>query len=673
MVKFFKLFKPLKIGGMTIPNRIVMPAMHLGLAKNGEITKKLTEFYIERAIGGVGFIIIGGCYVSLYGKGLPSMIAIDDDKYIPKLEEFTRTIHDTREDVKVCAQLYHGGRYTFPQIIGTTPISSSATYSRFSKTTPREMTIEDIKREQQAYADAALRAQKAGFDAIEICGSAGYLMDQFLSPIVNKRTDKYGGSLENRMRFPIETIELIRSTVSDDFIVGMRMAGDDFIPNSLTYKDKPVIAKAYQKAGIDYLNVTGGWHETKIPQLTMDVPEGCYTYLAENIKNNVNIPVFASNRINDPVLAEQVLMAEQADAICMGRALIADPYLPQKAQKGDLHDIMHCVACNQGCFDNVFRMMPVSCLRNARAGNEARTKLKEITEKKKVMVIGAGPGGLETARVAAIRGHNVHIFEKDDKIGGLINIIWRPPGRGEFKRMIEDYEYWIKKYNIKIHLEEEIDVNKVKEFNPDVVVIATGSKPIKPPIPGIDGSNVYWANEVFSGDAPIGKNNVIIGGGATGIELSIYIAKFGSLNLEAFDFLTFYRALEVDDALKMLHGSRNKVTVLEKLPKLGSALGRTTKWVLLDKCNALGVKLLTSVDVKEITDDCVIYTDANNNEHSIDNVDYVYYATGVVSNDELYKEVKNIEGIQVEKVGDARKPETVLEAVSRGYKVGNSI
>jgi 2,4-dienoyl-CoA reductase (NADPH2) len=648
-----------------------MPAMHLNLAKNGIMTKKLTAFYEERAKGGAGMIIVGGCYVDIYGKGLPSMIAVDDDKYLPKLKKFTEAVHNARDDVKVCCQLYHGGAYAFPQIIGKTPIAPSAVYSNFSKTTPRAMTMEDIKREQQAFVDATLRAIKAGFDAVEVCANAGYLLDQFISPKTNKRTDKYGGDLENRLRFPIETLEQIRSNIGD-FPLGYRISGDDFVPGSNTYKEKVVVAEELAQY-LDYYNVTGGWHETKVPQLTMDVPEGCYTYLADMIKKRVSIPIFASNRINNPELAEQVLMAGKADAVCMGRALIADPYLPKKAKRGELRDIMNCIACNQGCFDNVFRMMPVTCTRNARAGNEARRELRPLDEKKKIMVVGSGPAGLEAARVAAMRGHEVHIFEKDDKIGGLLNTIWIPPGRNEFKRMIEDYTYWIQKYGINLHLEQEVDVDGVQEFDPDAVFTATGSIPIKPPIKGIDRENVYWANEVFTGDAPVGKNNVVIGGGATGVECALYLAKFGTLSLEAMDFLLFYDALDPETAFKLRYNERNKVTVLEKLPKLGSALGKTTKWVLLDKCDAFGVNFLTSVNVTEIGENYVNYTDASGNENAVNDVDYVYYATGVRSNDSLFNELKELNNYELENVGDARKPETVLEAVAIAYKKANRI
>jgi 2,4-dienoyl-CoA reductase (NADPH2) len=404
----------------------------------------------------------------------------------------------------------------------------------------------------------------------------------------------------------------------------------------------------------------------------MDVPPGCYTYLAENIKNNVSIPVFASNRINNPELAEQVLMSDKADAICIGRGLMADPYLPQKAKSGEVHDIMHCIGCNQGCFDGLFAMKPIGCLRNARLANEARTELQPIKEKKKIMIIGSGPAGLEAARVAAIRGYDVHIFEKEDRIGGLLNIVHIPPGRSEFKRMIDDYSYWIQKYGITVHYKIEVTPDVVKEFNPDFVFLATGTLPIKAPIPGIDGEKVYWANDALNGDVPIGNNNVIIGGGATGIELAIYIAKYGKLSLDAFEFLTHYKALEIDDALSKLYKGNKKVTVMEKLPRCGANLGKSTKWVLLDKCDMLGVKFITGVNITEIGKDSVSYTDASDNEQVLNDVNAVYYATGVKPNNELFKQIQALD-IEVQKIGDAKKPATVLEAVGTAFKIANKI
>jgi len=670
-LKFFKLLTPLKLGNIEISNRIVMPAMNATMAKNGIASDRFLNFYAERARGGAGMIIVGGTNVSKYAKGMPTQISIEDDSFIPHLQKITDAVHGARDDAKITCQLYHAGAYSMKAIIGETPIAPSAVMSNFSKSVPREMTLDDIKHEQQAFADAIIRAEKAGFDAVEVLSGTGYLMSEFLSPVTNKRTDKYGGSLENRLRFPLETFELMKST-SANLPMGIRISGDDFVPGSNTYKEKAIIAKEISQF-VDWINVTGGWHETKTPQITMDVPEGCYTYLAENVKKNVSIPVFASNRINNVALAEQIVMSGKADAVCIGRGLIADPYLPLKAQKGEIQDIMACVGCNQGCMDGAMKMKPLACLRNARAGFEAKTEVKPVEQKKKVMIIGSGPAGLETARVAAMRGHEVHIFEKNDQLGGLLNVIWKPPGRNEFKRIIDNYNYWILKHGINVHLGQEATLDTVKEFNADKVIVATGTTPIKPDILGIDRDNVFFANDVFTGDAPVGRNNVIIGGGATGIELAIYIAKYGQLSLEAFDFLTHYHAIETDVALGMIHNGRNKVTVLELMPRLGSALGKTTKWVLLDRCDALGVTKLANAKVTEIGDDYVNYSDAEDNEHVVENVDYVYYATGVKSNNTLFKAIKELGSIDVDVIGDAKKTETILDGISRGYKVGNSI
>jgi 2,4-dienoyl-CoA reductase (NADPH2) len=669
-MKFFKLFSPLKLRDLTVPNRIIMPAMHLTLADKGFISDDLIDFYTERAKGGAGMIILGGCFVSYYGKGSISMVNVSDDKYIPGLKKFAESLHAANPDVKVCCQLYHAGAYAYPQIIGKKPIAPSEVYSKLSRTTPRKMTYEDIEREQKCFVEAAVRAQKAGFDAIEICASAGYLMAQFLSPKTNIRDDEYGGSLENRLKFPLETIAQMREAIGD-YVMGYRISGDDFVSGSNTYKDIPEIAK-YLSKNLDYINVTGGWHETSVPQITMDVPEGCYSYLAHNIKKVVDLPVFASNRINDPVIAEEILMADKADAICIGRALIADPYLPEKAKKGDLHSIIHCVACNQGCLDRMFKLKSTICLRNPKAGNESKRSLNPLDEKKKLMIIGAGPAGLEAARIAAKRGHEVHLFEKEDRIGGLLNVIWIPPGRNEFKRMVEDYQYWIHKLDINLHLNTKASLETVKSFNPDMVFLATGSVPIKPPIKGIDKDHVHFANDVFTKDAPVGNNNVIIGGGATGIELGLYLAEYGSLRPETFEFLTFYDAVDTDDAFSMLYAGNKQVTILERLPKFGSILGQTTKWVLLNKLDKLGVEKLANVSVTEIGYDFVLYEDKENNEHTIKNIDAVYYATGVKSNDYLYDEIKDL-GIDVEKIGSARKPETALEAVHKGYKMANRL
>ncbi|MHA1466764.1 MAG: NADH:flavin oxidoreductase, partial [Promethearchaeota archaeon] len=327
-MKLVKLFEPLKIGNIEIKNRIVMPAMALNYTPQGFVTDKFINFYEERAKGGVGVIIVGGAGVEPRGAG-PGMLAIDDDKYIPELKRLTEKVHAYGS--KIFVQLYHGGAYS-PSFNKDDPaVSASAVRSNLTKQVPKAMTIEDIEIVKENHAKAAERARDAGFDGVELLGSAGYLINQFLSTVTNKRTDEYGGSLENRLRYPLELIKLVKERVGNDIVVGIRLSGDDFVPGSNTYKEVAGIAKHYGEAGIDYINVTGGWHETRIPQIPMMVPQGSYAYLAENVRNVVNAPVFASNRINDPFIAEKILRDDRADAVCIGRTLIAEPYLANKA------------------------------------------------------------------------------------------------------------------------------------------------------------------------------------------------------------------------------------------------------------------------------------------------------------------------------------------------------
>jgi 2,4-dienoyl-CoA reductase (NADPH2) len=672
-LKFFKLFSPIKIGEIELKNRIVMPAMHTGYAKDAFVTNRLIDFYIERAKGGAALILIGGCHVSKVAMGLPSMIGICDDKYLPGLIDLTNKVHDAEKSVKLGAQLYHSGRYAFPMIIGEQPISASAVYSKFSKTTPRELSINGIKEVHDQFAAAAVRAKDSGFDCVELCASAGYLVGQFLSPIVNKRTDRYGGDLESRLNFPLELIETVRGKIGN-FTFGFRESGDDFMPGSLTYKDKRKIAREYEKVGLNFINVTGGWHETKVPQITADVPSGAYSYLAENIKNVVSIPIFASNRINDPLLAEEILMADKADCICMGRGLIADPYLPNKAMKGDLRDIRHCVACNQGCFDRIFIPKPIQCLRNAQAGNEKKYELKEIDRTKKVMIIGAGPAGLEAARIAGIRGHTVELFDKADKIGGLIYSVYTPPGRQDFEKMIDYYKYQIEKLGINLQLNINVTEQTIEEVNPDVILFATGATPTKPDIPGINNENVFLATDILEGKAPLGKNVVIIGGGGTGIEVAMYVAKFGALKCDALEFLTFYDCLEPNIALEMLYKGNKKVTVLEMLPRVGSDIGKTTRWTMLGKCTKLGINIITNAKISKIEKDKIFYSLPDQGDLEIDNVDTYIIATGVKPNNQLYDIIKKSGKYKdIYLMGDCKEPATILEAIHRGFRVGNRV
>jgi len=417
------------------------------------------------------------------------MIDLSEDKFIPGLKRLTTSVQ--AHGAKIAAQLYQAGRYAFSAMIGgRKPFSASAVRSRLTGETPRALELHEIPAVQDKFAEAAVRAKKAGFDAVEILGSAGYLICQFLSPLTNKRDDEYGGPLENRMRFGIEVVEKVRAAVGPDYPILFRIAGNDFMEGGHTNREARIFAAELEKVGVDLFNVTGGWHETRVPQLTMFVPRRGFVYLAEGIKSAVGVPVLASNRINDPEIGEEIIRNGEADMVTMARALIADPELPNKAKNGKAHLIYHCVACNQGCFDNIFQLKPAGCLVNPRAGREGELPIRPAEKRKKVLVIGGGPAGMKAACTAAERGHTVILAERTNQLGGQIPLNRHIPGRQEMLLIAKDLENNLKALGVRIMLNQEAGADLVKEISPDAVIIATGAGPIVPDIPGIDRDNV---------------------------------------------------------------------------------------------------------------------------------------------------------------------------------------
>ncbi|KKK45878.1 hypothetical protein LCGC14_0875920 [marine sediment metagenome] len=673
-MKFVKLFEPLKLRNTEIRNRIIMPAMALNFSPDRTVNDKTIDFYEERSKGGVGLIILGGCGVEDRGSG-PTMLSIADDKYIPGYTKFAERVH--KHGAKTIVQLYHAGAYSgMPGMV-----SSSAVMSNLTRRVPEELSIEEIKIVQENHALAAERARKAGFDGVELLGSAGYLINQFLSPNTNKRTDEYGGSLENRLRYPLELIKLVKDRVGKDITVGMRVAGDDFVPGSNTYKESAVFAKHYDDAGIDYINVTGGWHETRIPQLPMMVPPAAYVYLADNIKENLNAPVFSANRINDPILAERILRNEWADGICFGRGLIADPYLPNKAKENKLWDIKKCLACNQGCFDHIFTGRSVECLRNYQASREGKFDLDQKTKTPmKVVIVGSGPGGLEAARVATILGHKVTILEKKEKIGGQVNAAFIPPGRNEMQEIIKYYKAQIKHRNIDLQLNTEASLEKINALEPDVVIFATGIKFTIPDIPGIDGSlgsTLYFADDVLTGDYHVGKNVVVVGGSATGMETALWVADLGALDSEIARFISIYDLIPREEIFsKWLRGNRN-VTIIEKLPKIGLNLGRTSRGFMIGHSMKMGIKTITGANITKFEGKTVEF-ELEGEKNSIDNIDTFILATGVQPNTDLYDSVMaSNPSYKIYRVGDCndkkKDKRNMMDAIHEGYQTAYNL
>jgi 2,4-dienoyl-CoA reductase-like NADH-dependent reductase (Old Yellow Enzyme family)/thioredoxin reductase len=662
------LFSPIEINGMELKNRIVMTAMHLGYTPEGTVTDQLIAFYSLRAKGGVGLIIVGGCPIDEYG-GMSSMIGINDDRFIPGLRKLTDGVK--RNGARIAAQLYQAGRYTHSAMIGgKKPFSASAVRSKFTGETPRALDLEEIPGVQDRFAEAALRAKEAGFDAVEILGSAGYLISQFLSPVTNLREDDYGGSLENRMRFGIEVARKVREALGRDYPVIMRLAGNDFMEGGCTNREARAFAGALEKAGVDLFNITGGWHETRVPQLTMNVPRRAYVYLARGIMSVVSRPVLASNRINDPETAEEILRNGEADLVTMARGLLADPDLPRKAEKDKAGLIYHCIACNQGCFDRIFNLRSATCLVNPMAGREAELSVGPASTVKKLLVIGGGVAGMKAAAVAAERGHKVSLIERTARLGGQVLLNRLIPGREELVTAADDLAGNIRALGVEMMLEKEADLPLVRSMKPDAVVLASGARPIVPEIPGVEQSHVVQAWDVLAGKSGVGRSVVVVGGNAVGLETAMYLARIGTLFPEVLHFLLANRAESMETLMELLNKGSKEVTVVEMIKKAGKDIGLTTRWTIMAEVRRLGVTIMTGTKAVRIRADGLEIE--REDGPGFLNADSIVMAVGSRAENRLAKELEGLVP-EVYVVGDAGGPRKALEAIREGFEIGLQI
>lgn len=526
---FPKMLSSIQIGPMTVRNRVIMAPMNTNYANtDGSISKRFADYFVERAKGGVGLIIISPGYIDRRSKKRAGSLLFDDESFVPALKEFTDRIH--AEGTKILQQLNHNGRLLTSskelKTNGGLCVGPSAIPHLLTGEVPHVLTVDEIHHLEDLFVLSAVNAKAAGFDGIEVHGAHGYLVNQFLSNYSNKREDEYGGSLKNRMRFALEIVRKIRAATGDDFIISFRLCGEEYNPNGFNIDDAVVLAKELEKADVNLINLTFG--NTESPRTALKMfppaasPRGCYAHFAEPVRRAVNIPVSVVGRISSPERAEEILEAGQADMVTLGRELLCDPYFVRKCAEGKRDELRQCVACLQGCYERLAKEEPLTCLYNPFVGRE-HEPIEKVEEPETVWVIGGGPAGMESARVAAMRGHKVTLFERSEKLGGQLPLAAAPPGKTELFEIIRYYNTVLtNSENIEMVLNHEVTVEEIVAGNPDAVILAVGSNSLTLPLPGLNQKNVISGRDALSG-VSCGDRVVICGGGQVGIETALFL------------------------------------------------------------------------------------------------------------------------------------------------------
>lgn len=635
--KTWKLLEPIQIGSVVLKNRMVMPPMETAHNNaDGSVSQEMLDYYTERACGGVGLIIVQNtCVDSLASRSAPCQLRADNHHMIPGLSKLAEAIKVN--GAAAILQLGHGGRQTNPgcnpgmQNVAPSPIPSPAVGAL-----PKELTIEEIKAIQEAWARAAERAKMAGFDGVEIHGAHGYLIGEFISPKSNQRTDIYGGPLANRARFALEVIEQVRAAVGRNFIVGFRMSGDEYVPGGLTLEEAVPYAKMIADTGnVDYISVSAGTYESLHHMFpVMYYERGHLVHLAAAIKRAVGkLPVITVGA-HDVETGERALREGQADLVAFGRGLLADPSLPNKLASGQLEDIRPCILCNEGCLGRFFLGRPIRCTVNPAVGREATWKLTPAPRKKKVMVIGGGIAGMEAARAAAARGHEVILVEKSDRLGGHLIEASAPAFKKPVQALLRWAEGQIRKSNVEVRLNTEATPSLVKEVRPDVLVLSVGSDYAVPPVEGV----ILTAKEVLLGQASVGDSVAIIGGGIVGCETALHLA----------------------ETLK------KKVTIIEMLEDILLDQESMHRTVLVERLQAAGVEIHTGWRVLEIKDKRVICEDASHRRHEIV-ADTVVACTGLRARKEIVESFKGL-APEVYTIGDCAGGNKIYNAFEDAWR-----
>jgi 2,4-dienoyl-CoA reductase (NADPH2) len=597
------LFRPLDLGFVTLPNRILMGSMHTGLEARPDGMARLAAFYAERARGGAALIVTGGFSPNDAGELSPHRAQMSTQADAERHKVIPRAVHDAGG--RIALQVLHSGRYGFHNNI----VAPSAVKSGINPNAPRELAVDEIEQTIAAFAASAALAREAGYDGIEVMGSEGYLVSQFLASRVNQRADDWGGSLENRMRFPVEVVRACRAAAGHDFILVYRISALELVEGGLSAEDIAQVAKAIEQAGATLLNTGIGWHEARIPTIAQAVPRGGFAWATRNLKQAVRIPVVASNRINAPEIAEEILARGDADMVSLARAFLADEAFAAKAKAGDRAGINICIACNQACLDHYFIGQPASCVVNPRAGRETQLVFAPVKQKKRVAVLGGGPAGLSCAAVAAERGHAVTLFEKSGELGGQFNLARKIPGKQEFAESVAYYAERIRRAGATVLLNHAPTEAELAQF--DEVILATGIDPRKPDIPGIEHQSVVGYVDLLAGRAQAGKNVAIIGAGGIGFDVALYLLERNErATLDADAFAAHWGIVRDRAAPGGLDAKgfpsahpAHRITMLKRSAgPFGATLGRTTGWVHRAELARNGVAMLKGVEYRRIDD-----------------------------------------------------------------------
>ncbi|WP_432849240.1 FAD-dependent oxidoreductase [Amycolatopsis sp. CA-161197] len=597
MTPYPHLLEPLDLGFTTLRNRVLMGSMHTGLEDRAAHFPQLAEYYAERARGGVGLIVTGGFAPNRTGWLLPFASKLSTTAEAKEHRQLTAPVHEAGG--KIALQILHAGRYSYNPL----SVSASSLKAPINPFRPRALTGYGIRRTIRAFADCAALAREAGYDGVEIMGSEGYLINQFLAERTNKRTDGWGGSTEKRRRFAVEVVRRTREKVGPDFIIIYRLSMLDLVEGGQSWDDVVALAKEVEAAGATIINTGIGWHEARVPTIVTSVPRAAFTWVTGKLKPHVSIPVVTSNRINMPQVAEEVLARGDADLVSLARPFLADPAWVRKASEGRDDEINTCIACNQACLDHAFRRKPVSCLVNPRAGHETTLVLSPARRAKHVAVVGAGPAGLAAATALGERGHRVELFEAADEIGGQFGIARRIPGKEEFAETIRYYARRLEVTGVKVHLSRRASAADLTGF--DEVVLATGVVPRVPTLAGIDHPKVVSYVDVVRGGASVGSRVAVIGAGGIGVDVSEFLT---SSSLDRDEWMAEWGVTDPDLApggLGVARPSPSPRTVYllqRKKTPIGASLGKTSGWVHRAALKAKGVERISGVTYERVDD-----------------------------------------------------------------------